>query len=323
MKIIDEDFFLINRLYKSVARQHSLFTQLLPETVQQYSIDYYLLYRIIDTAEDLLQDFDLKKKLLSDVSENFREGIIKTAEALKTKSELIDKNYLELLENIKMVLKFHYCMDEHSKKNIEETGRIMAGGMLKFVIKFEKSKQYQNIDFISDINEFDEYCYYAAGCVGELNTRLFSIAGYYDLSKYDEKIKGDRELGNYLQIVNIIRDNFSDKIIQDKNYFPAVNYNLKKSEQLIKIIEFAANKESRIKSYIESITDKNVRMYCECLFNIAFEHYKFYRERGYDLISNPKIKPPFLKIFFTLPFSLKKNFVKYKLKKYAGFFNNC
>jgi len=63
MKIIDEDFFLINRLYKSVARQHSLFTQLLPETVQQYSIDYYLLYRIIDTAEDLLQDFDLKKKI--------------------------------------------------------------------------------------------------------------------------------------------------------------------------------------------------------------------------------------------------------------------
>lgn len=305
----------IDKLYNNVARQQALFTKLLPEDLQDCSKDYYLLYRIIDTAEDYVGDSILKERMLKSITADFLRGIKEASDLLLKNSQCIEKKYIELLENTDKILEFHNFLDKKDREAIESTGKIMAGGMLKFAEKFEKSKFDSKVFFINNFKELDEYCYFAAGCVGELNTKLFFDRECFNKnSNYDETVKNGEELGNYLQIVNILRDNSEDKTVQNKKYFPAENSTSEPETQLDKTINFAETKEKAIEKYINNIRCKKVKRYCSCLYDVAKEHLRFYRQNKTALL-NRNIKPSSIKLFLILPLALKFIFLFYKIKK--------
>jgi len=300
---------IIDILYKKTARQHYLFTKILPEQLNLQSIDYYLLFRILDTIEDSNIDVSIKINLFNQIKSDFINGIKEINKVLKNNKN-IEENYLYIIQNIHSILDFHFSIDKEVQKVIEQTGILMAGGMLEYLIKYEEKKEEY---FIKDFNDFERYCYFVAGIVGELNLKLYKINKFITQDFYDDNLQSSINLGVYLQIINIIRDFIKDKKEKKKIYFPITLKNLELKKQLIEIIKYAKEKENSIIKFINKIKEKKIKKYCDTLFRIGKIHYDFYLTKP-DILEKQS-KPSAIKIFFSLPLLLKINFIKYKIEK--------
>lgn len=243
----------INRLYRSVARAQALFSPLLPPDLERCAVDYYLIYRFIDDIED--------------------SAAPDRAERL----DAIARDVLSVLDQYPEVLAFHRSLSEKERTLIENTGRFMAKEMAEFV---------RRNHCIENFEDLDRYCYAVAGCVGELNSKLFGVPG-------------GAELGNYLQIVNIIRDRESDRVRIGHSLLP---------EPLDEVIAHARKKESAIEQFIGSLSDRRSRRYCETLYRVARLHFDAGGER------------PSARAFSqVLPAELKMRFLFYKLTSIVAF----
>ncbi|HON57200.1 MAG TPA: squalene/phytoene synthase family protein [bacterium] len=313
------DFQLSNKiffLYETCARQQALFSKLLDPDFQLAAVDYYLLYRLVDTIEDADFNENLKIKLLTEIQKDFIRGLKNASEILLKANN--DFQYKNLFLESADIFKFHFSLPQEIQKLIENYGKIMAGGMAKFIEKLIKYNNAETQYFIKNLDEFDEYCYYAAGCVGELNSELYLLFSNKKINAAEKNIflKNGAQLGNYLQTVNIIRDYYSDN--NKKNYLPQDCPSDNITGKINLIIDCARKKENSIKEYLASIENNNYYCYCNTLFEIAKLHIDFYYENNKIQDSGmlkKLIKPQPLKIFFKLPLKLKLHFLKYKIKK--------
>ncbi len=316
-------------LYESVGRQQAFFTKLLPDTLQEWSADYYLIYRMLDTIEDYaIENLD-NENILKIARNDLFKALLKAAPIIK-KSSGLPENYKNLFINIDDILNFHNTIDEEAALAIEKTGKIMAAGMAEFVVKLKNSRKAGSPHFIEDFKQLDEYCYIAAGCVGELNIEFFYLIPRYcfqienpktiinlisDINQIKESnSKFGAQLGNYVQIVNIIRDFAEDNNNSKKSYVPACLKELTNQKKILKIIEVAEFKEKKIQLINGNLYPSKIKTYLEVMFNIAKKHLDFYK-KNIEIISKERIKPSFLTIFPILPAKLKFELLKYKLKK--------
>jgi len=296
---MNPEFKKVLKLYASVARQHSMFTKLLPEELEIQSACYYIFFRMLDTIEDYDFAGSVKIRLFSEVKNNFFSGLESAAaEVLHTQPD-IPKNYYNLFENIDFIMEISGKIGKDNAAEIAAAGRVMAGGMLEF-IKKENSASDKKI-FIADFAELEKYCYYAAGCVGELNFKLFENAGAFDKNADIAELKKmASQLGNYVQMVNIIRDLSEDRVNDRRIYIPAELKEMSPVEQISKMIQFAVDKEADCVQFIDKIKNHQIKKYCSVLFMIAKKHFDFYSENVEKLLRQ-KIKPPSMSMFLLLP----------------------
>ncbi len=195
------------QLLNEVSRSFAFTIPQLPETLRRVISNAYLLCRIADTIEDENHlTYDQKKffwfELTSIVSdskspEKFSKDLLSILPSTNSTSE---KN---LIRNFNRIISINRRLSEIERERIKRCLNIMCEGMKTF----QKKKNPQGLKSLTD---FNEYCYYVAGVVGELLTDLFC--------DYSIEISRNRAIlkklavsfGQSLQMTNILKDLWKD-----------------------------------------------------------------------------------------------------------------
>jgi farnesyl-diphosphate farnesyltransferase len=194
------------RLLKLTSRSFAAVIQELhPELLVPVCL-FYLILRGLDTIEDdmtipiskkepLLRQFD---QILDDPTWTFTEnGPNEKDRELLVKFDVVGREFSEVKEAYKVI--------------IRDITKRMGNGMADYAKNAEHLEK--GVDTIKD---YELYCHYVAGLVGEGLTRLFVEAGLANpvLLKRPELMES---MGQFLQQTNIIRDIREDH--DDKRYF--------------------------------------------------------------------------------------------------------
>ena len=172
----------------------------------------YLLFRIADTFEDTLyQDESEKIADLKDFSAIFKgnKGLphrLELYESLKFRWKE-GSSVKNLIENGHIVLRCYFDIPDTHRQIIDplivETSEGMAG------FQHRKLQSKSKIFQLRDIKELEDYCYYVAGVVGVMLTKLFCQRKSVE-ERSPELENFQIPFGIALQLINIIKDYKSD-----------------------------------------------------------------------------------------------------------------
>ncbi len=109
-----------------------------------------------------------------------------------------------LLQEFPKCHSVYAALKPESKDVIKDITKRMAEGMAEFVGKDLGQGT-------TDIEQYNRYCHFVAGLVGEGLSRLFAVSGLEDKSMADELFLSD-QMGLFLQKTNIIRDYLEDYV---------------------------------------------------------------------------------------------------------------
>jgi farnesyl-diphosphate farnesyltransferase len=156
---------------------------------------FYLVLRGLDTIEDDMT-IDAKKKepLLRDFYKNMKvDGWTFTENGPNEKDRELLVHFDDVITELKKIKSNYYEI-------IEDITIKMGNGMADYALNAEF-----NADGVKTVAQYEEYCHYVAGLVGEGLTRLF-VAGNYANPALLERMELTESMGQFLQKTNIIRD---------------------------------------------------------------------------------------------------------------------
>ncbi len=195
-------------ILRQVSRTFALTIPMLNAPLIPIITDAYLFLRILDTVEDeealqydeqvflIHQWIDVLKK--PQLVQEFVDQITPKL----TKSTIPSEK--QLIKDAPTLIKRILTYDTAVIESIHKVGQIMGKGMLKFL-----SRKGQ--DRVQSIAELEEYCYYVAGCVGEMLTEIFCHIGGFNQKK-DALLKLSDDFGKGLQLTNILKDVEKDRL---------------------------------------------------------------------------------------------------------------
>ena len=204
----EEDWEYCRNILPLVSRTFSLNIEQLEGDIFKTVLLGYLLFRIADTFEDTIYQ-DEKEKIadLRDFSEIFKgdkdlSHRLKLYESLKFRWKE-SSNEKSLTENGHIVLRCYFDLRDAYRKIIDPLIVETSEGMLEFQKRKlqSNSKTFQ----LADIKELEEYCYYVAGVVGVMLTKIFCHSESVKKQK-SELEKFQIHFGIALQLINIIKD---------------------------------------------------------------------------------------------------------------------
>lgn len=246
-------------LLKAVSRTFALTIPLLPSPLSSVVSDAYLVFRLLDTIEDekglsypLREEFIHRwlallskqekpdKKEIDQFSRELNIRLIHSA--TKYERELVNCSF-QLVERI-------FQLEKVQKEAIIKTAYVMGEGMLEFQKK-------QTID---SLEELERYCYFVAGCIGELLTTLFEIDRQH--------ASLGRSFGIGLQLTNILKDVEEDQQ-RGVSWIPS---SYQKEEGLFSIYAKAKYHLHRSVDYIITIPKKkrSIRRFCYLTLILSF-----------------------------------------------------
>jgi farnesyl-diphosphate farnesyltransferase len=199
-----------------VSRTFALAMQFLPERLRHSINSAYLLCRLVDTIEDSTQfsvDIKIERlQLLKRLLLSYSEGAVFNSDdiaGIYSSITLDDSPDHKLLSESSKLFEIMSELPENHRTIIYRWAGEMAGGMSEYVDL--KPGPDCSIITLSDMNDWDRYCYYVAGTVGRMLTELF----IQELKLSDDDIAGLSKYGNSfglgLQKVNTIKDIPSDR----------------------------------------------------------------------------------------------------------------
>jgi farnesyl-diphosphate farnesyltransferase len=215
-------------LLEGVSRTFALTIPQLPENLCKAVANAYLLCRIVDTIEDEVSLTPEQKKYFCHGFINIVRSC-KASEAFTAElAPLLSKNTLPaehvLIHVIPRVIRITHQFDEDQVGALSTCVETMAEGMPIF--------QAENLhNGLAKLADMDRYCYYVAGCVGEMLTKLFCHYSAEIAEHKDEMLVLAVSFGQGLQMTNILKDIWDDAergvcwLPQD--VFTEVGYDLK------------------------------------------------------------------------------------------------
>lgn len=201
----DDDFQAY--LLEGVSRTFALTIPQLPKALFPAVANAYLLCRIVDTIEDEVS-LSARQKLyfceeFINVVKTGQQAEIFALELAPLLSEQTIPAEHQLIHVIPRVIEITHSFEAAQIDALAQCVETMANGMPIF--------QAQNLhDGLATLEEMDKYCYYVAGCVGEMLAKLFC---HYspEIAKYeDELLKLSVSFGQGLQMTNILKDIWDD-----------------------------------------------------------------------------------------------------------------
>ncbi len=194
-------------LLQGVSRTFALTIPQLPESLYPVVANAYLLCRIVDTIEDEVSlDSEQKKYFCSAFIDVVKTGE-KTQEFADELAPLLSTATLEaehqLIHLTARVIQITHGFESAQHHALLECVKTMAEGM----------PVYQSLDLhagLKTMSDMDQYCYYVAGCVGEMLTRLFCHYSEQINHQHDDLLKLSVSFGQGLQMTNILKDIWDD-----------------------------------------------------------------------------------------------------------------
>jgi len=190
----DDILVKVSRSFAAVIRQ-------LPSTLLVDILIFYIVLRALDTIEDDMTSFasnDVKIKHLL----NFHKTAL--GDPTWTMDGVGEADEKRLLQQFDKVHRVFAKLSEKSRRVIVDITQRMATGMAEFVGKDLGQGT-------TDIDQYNRYCHFVAGLVGEGLSRLFSASGLEKASFASEVFLSD-QMGLFLQKTNIIRDYLEDYV---------------------------------------------------------------------------------------------------------------
>ena len=200
-----------------VSRTFALNIQVLRGKLHRSILLAYLYLRIADTVED---DPDMKAtekdRVLALFADVFKTGELET-EKIRTFVAALPKSWHgsedpnnDLCSKSEVVVPLLKSLPKNYQKPVCDVVIEMCGGMAKFALRQEAALSAGWFT-LANVGELDEYCYYVAGIVGKLLTKLFSAdTCFISAEREAELSKLDVSFGLALQVVNIVKDCVED-----------------------------------------------------------------------------------------------------------------
>jgi farnesyl-diphosphate farnesyltransferase len=197
------------QLLPGVSRTFALTIPQLPEPLRTSVTNAYLLCRIADTIED---EPTLSAQQKQGFHDRFRAIVAGgdelpgrfSAELYPLLSESMSADEHELIRQLPGVVAITHALPAKERAALERCVRIMCEGMPWF----QRNRRRDGLD---DIAEFERYCYYVAGVVGEMLTDLFCQYSM-DIARHREKLRAlSVSFGAGLQMTNILKDVWEDR----------------------------------------------------------------------------------------------------------------
>ncbi|XP_019169353.1 PREDICTED: squalene synthase-like [Ipomoea nil] len=246
-------------ILRKVSISSALAIQKLPKHLRGPVCIFYLVLRALDTVED---DTSIATEVKVPILLNFHRHIYDREWHFSC--DCTKKYYKVLMVNFHHVSTAFLELEKAYQEVIEDITKRMGRGMAKFI-----GKEVETID------DFDEYCHYAAGLVGIGLSRLFHTAWKEDLASDSLS----NSMGLLLQKTNVIRDYLEDinETPKCRMFWPRQIWSkyvnkleeLKYEENSVKAVECLNEMVTNALSYVEdcliylsSIRDPSILMFC-------------------------------------------------------------
>lgn len=170
---------------------------------------FYLVLRALDTIED---DMTIDPKIKIPLLRKFDEK-------LNEKDWTFDgngpneKDRVVLVEFDKILVEYHKLKPEY-QNIIKDITYKMGNGMADYILD-----DNFNTNGVETIKDYDLYCHYVAGLVGEGLTKLMVLAKFSDESLLEDNFEKSESMGLFLQKTNIIRD-YSEDLDDGRSFWP-------------------------------------------------------------------------------------------------------
>lgn len=194
-------------LLEGVSRTFALTIPQLPAGLYQVVANAYLLCRIVDTVEDEVSLSASQKKYFCD---SFIEIVAtgnKAQQFADELSPLLSEQTIPaehtLIQVTARVIAITHSFAPEQIAALSECVKTMAAGMPIF--------QAQNLHAgLPTLSDMDKYCYYVAGCVGEMLAKLFCHYSPEIAKHQQELLSLSVSFGQGLQMTNILKDIWDD-----------------------------------------------------------------------------------------------------------------
>lgn len=194
LEFCDDILGKVSRSFAAVIRQ-------LPSQLLVDILIFYLVLRALDTIEDDTTSFASHAIKVEHLVDFYKNALNDPKWALDGVGEADEKLLLQEFPKCQLILS---KLSSDSRAIIADITERMANGMAEFVDKDMGQGT-------ADVKEYNRYCHFVAGLVGEGLSRLFAASG---LEKPDlaTNIHLSDQMGLFLQKVNIIRDYLEDYV---------------------------------------------------------------------------------------------------------------
>jgi farnesyl-diphosphate farnesyltransferase len=190
----DEILVEVSRSFAAVIRQ-------LPSTLLVDILIFYLVLRALDTIEDDMTSFASNEIKIKHLLNFHKTALVDPTWTMDGVGEADEKRLLQQFDKCHRVFA---KLGEKSRRVIVDITQRMATGMAEFVGKDLGQGTV-------DIDQYNRYCHFVAGLVGEGLSRLFAASGLEKASFASELFLSD-QMGLFLQKTNIIRDYLEDYV---------------------------------------------------------------------------------------------------------------
>ena len=206
-KFLPEDDDFQSAMLQGVSRTFALTIPQLPARLCRVVSNAYLLCRIVDTIED---EPDLpgshKQYFCREFLRTFDDVPSAEAFARQLGASLSARTPLaehKLIRQIPRVLCITQSFPEPERDALRQCVRIMAEGMSEVQLSGAKHG-------LQSLEDFDRYCYFVAGVVGQMLTRLFCLHSDEIAKNREALMRLAVSFGQGLQMTNIIKDVWED-----------------------------------------------------------------------------------------------------------------
>lgn len=190
----DEILCKVSRSFAAVIRQ-------LPPTLLVDVLIFYLVLRALDTIEDDMTAFENNDIKVKHLMSFHKTALVDPNWSMDGVGEADEKRLLQEFPKCHSV---YAALNEQSRRVISDITQRMAAGMAEFVDKDLGQGT-------ADVKQYNRYCHFVAGLVGEGLSRLFAVSGLEKPSMANELHLSD-QMGLFLQKTNIIRDYLEDYV---------------------------------------------------------------------------------------------------------------
>ena len=218
-----DDLAWCHEAVQDVSRTFALTVDVLEAPMDSYICLGYLLCRVADTVEDashippaeqaeLLRTYDA---VVDPDDDTDAEAFVDDVQEWLPPEDERNADWTVVASAPRIVSTFE-ALPADVREAITPPVREMVEGMADFVERYADDGGLR----IDDERELEEYCYYAAGTVGNLITNLVT-RGEIDAERERTLYDTAEEFGLLLQLVNVSKDVYDDYSEENNVYLPA------------------------------------------------------------------------------------------------------
>ena len=193
---------------EGVSRTFALTIPQLPPPLCFVVSNAYLLCRVVDTIEDEPALRTGEKRAFCErfhrVVAGREKAEIFASDLFPLLSEESNPEERKLIGVLPRVISITHGFDLRQRVILQDCVGVMAEGMMRF----QRDRRQGGL---RDLAEMDRYCYFVAGVVGEMLTRLFCHHSARIRKHRDELMKLAVSFGQGLQMTNILKDIWDDR----------------------------------------------------------------------------------------------------------------